>query len=461
MSVSAEPTSAAPGRAQRPRTAVATVCISGTLEDKLAAAAAAGFDGVEIFEPDLVASPLSAAEIRAPVRRPGPDRSTSTSPSATSTRPTRSGSAANLRRAERKFDIMEASWAPTWSWSARRSPPTPSTTTTRSPSSCTRWPTAPAERGLRDLLRGAGLGQARQHLRAVLGHRAPGRPPGAGPVRRQLPHPVPRLAIRPASADIPGEKLFFLQLADAPHMDMDVLQWSRHHRLFPGQGAFDLPAFLGHVLDRRLHRAAVARGVQRRVPPVRPAPRRRWTRCARCSRCTRPSATRPRPPPASGVAVAAAPPATPRLHGFAFAELAVDDDCEPAVARALAALGFTHTGSAPHQAGAAVAAGRGPGAAQRRRPAAPRRRAVAALGLETDDPTGGRGPGQALLAPVLPRTRGPAEADLSAVAAPDGTSVFFCRTGAERPAGWPTSPTDDGRRAGAGIGIDRRSTTSR
>ena len=48
--------------------------------------------------------------------------------------------------------------------------------------------------------------------------------------------------------DIPGEKLFFLQLADAPHMDMDVLQWSRHHRLFPGQGAWDLPAFLGHVL---------------------------------------------------------------------------------------------------------------------------------------------------------------------------------------------------------------------
>ena len=39
------------------RTAVATVCLSGTLEDKLAAAAAAGFDGVEIFEPDFVASP--------------------------------------------------------------------------------------------------------------------------------------------------------------------------------------------------------------------------------------------------------------------------------------------------------------------------------------------------------------------------------------------------------------------
>ena len=39
----------------RMRTALATVCISGALEDKLAAAAAAGFDGVEIFEPDFVA----------------------------------------------------------------------------------------------------------------------------------------------------------------------------------------------------------------------------------------------------------------------------------------------------------------------------------------------------------------------------------------------------------------------
>jgi 4-hydroxyphenylpyruvate dioxygenase len=35
---------------------------------------------------------------------------------------------------------------------------------------------------------------------------------------------------------------------------------------------------------------------------------------------------------------------------------------------------------------------------------------------------------------VLPRLRRPAEAELSAVAAPDGTSVFFCRTGET---GWP------------------------
>ena len=51
--------------AERPRRAIATVCLSGTLEDKLSAAAAAGFDGVEVFEPDLVASPWSPAELAA------------------------------------------------------------------------------------------------------------------------------------------------------------------------------------------------------------------------------------------------------------------------------------------------------------------------------------------------------------------------------------------------------------
>ena len=47
---------------------------------------------------------------------------------------------------------------------------------------------------------------------------------------------------------IPAEKIFFLQLADAPHLVMDVLQWSRHYRCFPGQGGFDLAAFVRHVL---------------------------------------------------------------------------------------------------------------------------------------------------------------------------------------------------------------------
>ena len=47
------------------RTSIATVCLSGTLDEKLVAAHEAGFEGVEIFEPDLVASPQSPEAIRA------------------------------------------------------------------------------------------------------------------------------------------------------------------------------------------------------------------------------------------------------------------------------------------------------------------------------------------------------------------------------------------------------------
>ena len=46
------------------RRSIATVCLSGTLDEKLEAAAAAGFDGVEIFEPDLLSSPLSPGDVR-------------------------------------------------------------------------------------------------------------------------------------------------------------------------------------------------------------------------------------------------------------------------------------------------------------------------------------------------------------------------------------------------------------
>jgi 4-hydroxyphenylpyruvate dioxygenase len=38
---------------------------------------------------------------------------------------------------------------------------------------------------------------------------------------------------------IPGDRIFIVQLADAPMIDMDMLYWSRHFRVMPGEG--DLP----------------------------------------------------------------------------------------------------------------------------------------------------------------------------------------------------------------------------
>ncbi len=46
------------------RKSIATVSVSGTLPEKLQAIAAAGFDGFELFENDLVACPLSPEDIR-------------------------------------------------------------------------------------------------------------------------------------------------------------------------------------------------------------------------------------------------------------------------------------------------------------------------------------------------------------------------------------------------------------
>ena len=265
--------------------------------------------------------------------------------------------------------------------------------------------------------------------------------------------------------DIPGEKLFFLQLADAPHMDMDVLQWSRHHRLFPGQGAFDLPAFLGHVLAAGYTgplSLEVFNDVFRQADPRRAAvdALRSLLRARTRRRTTAWPTTRARPQRA-GSAVAAPCRTTPQLHGYAFAELAVDDECGAAVARTLAALGFTRTGQ--HRTKPVQLWEQGGARVLLNAPPSAHGAAVAALGVEVDDPAAAARAGRRRCSPrVLPRTRGPAEADLSAVAAPDGTAVFFCRTGApSRRAGSPTSRrrrTPVRRRPGSG---SPTSTTSR
>jgi len=43
---------------------------------------------------------------------------------------------------------------------------------------------------------------------------------------------------------IPGDRIFFVQLADAPAIEMDLLYWSRHFRNMPGEGDLDLPSFM-------------------------------------------------------------------------------------------------------------------------------------------------------------------------------------------------------------------------
>jgi 4-hydroxyphenylpyruvate dioxygenase len=427
---------------RRPRRSIATVCLSGTLEDKVATAAAAGFDGIEVFEPDLIASPWTPGEVAARCADLGltidlyqPFRDLD------STDPDRF--ARNLRRLERKFDVMEQL----------------RTSTVLVCSSVA--PDAVADPGqLAQQLAAAADRAEDRGLRIAYEALAWGRHTstweGSWDAVRRADHPALGLCLDsfhvlsrggdPAGfADIAPGKVFFLQLADAPHLQMDVLQWSRHHRLFPGQGAFDLPGFLAHVLDAGYVgplSLEVFNDVFRQADPARTAvdAMRSLLWLEERAATGRPDLGLPRRP------------AAPALTGYSFAELAVDGVSGPRVGDVLARLGFAHTGqhrTKPvqlwEQGDARVLLN-----ASVIRPAEAGVAEVAALGLESDDPARSALRATSLLAPVLPRTRGVAEADLSAVAAPDGTQVFFTRTVAD---GWPADflPTGVPRDGGAGI----------
>ena len=231
--------------ADRMRRGIATVCLSGTLEDKLDAAAAAGFHGVEIFDNDLVVSPWSPAEIRQRCADLGltvdlfqPFRDFEAVPPDVL--------AANLRRAERKFDVMEQLGADTVLVCSSVSPDAVDDEDLAA-EQLHLLASRAAERGLRVAYEALAWGRfVNTYDRSWRIVRRADHP--ALGVCLDSFHVLSRGSDPAGIRVIPGEKVFFLQLADAPRLDMDVLQWSRHYRLFPGQGAFDLTGFVGHVL---------------------------------------------------------------------------------------------------------------------------------------------------------------------------------------------------------------------
>ncbi|MFI5508761.1 bifunctional sugar phosphate isomerase/epimerase/4-hydroxyphenylpyruvate dioxygenase family protein [Mycobacterium sp. NPDC051804] len=227
------------------KTSIATVSISGSLTEKLHACAAAGFDGVEIFEPDLIASDHSPEEIRTLARRLGlsldlyqPLRDIEGVDEATF--------AENLRRAEATFVTAQRLGI-------------------RAVLVCSNVATATVAsdeysadqlRRLGDLAQTMDIKVAFEALawgRFVDDYRRAWR------IVELADHPAVGLCLdtfhvlsrghdTSAIESIPGDKIFYLQLADAPALSMDVLSWSRHHRLFPGEGDFDLTSFVSRVL---------------------------------------------------------------------------------------------------------------------------------------------------------------------------------------------------------------------
>lgn len=231
--------------------------------------------------------------------------------------------------------------------------------------------------------------------------------------------------------DIPGEKVFFLQLADAPLLAMDVLQWSRHHRCFPGQGGFDVAGLVRHVL-RTGYAGPLSLEVFNDVFRQAEAARRPWTRTAPSWSCRRRWAWPACPPPSfprasrspswspptpsrsrtySAPWASPAPPATAASRSTCGSRATPVSSSTP-VRQPSPTLGFVRAGTPADGTG------------------------LAAIGLESPDPAGAARRAEALLAPVLPRRRAPEDAPLDAVAAPDGTELFFCATGRPELPSW-------------------------
>lgn len=227
------------------KTSIATVSISGNLREKLEAIAAAGFDGIEIFEQDFLAHDGSPKEVGAMVRDHGleimlfqPFRDFETLPE-----PFR-GKA--FDRAERKFDVMQELGTDLVLICSSVHP--------KALGGIDRAADDLAELGERAAKRDLRIGyEALAWGRHVNDHR------DAWEIVRRADHSNVGLIVDsfhtlgrkldPNSLrSVPGDKIFFVQLADAPAIEMDLLYWSRHFRNMPGEGDLDVTGFMQAVM---------------------------------------------------------------------------------------------------------------------------------------------------------------------------------------------------------------------
>ena len=225
---------------------IATVSLSGTLPEKLDAIAAAGFDGVEIFENDLLYYDGSPREVRQMCADLGLAISLF-QPFRDFEGCRRDRLARNLERAERKFDLMQEL----------------GTDLVLVCSNAAADSTGDRQILLDDLgllAERAGARDLRIGYEALAWGRHVNTWQQVWDLVREVDHPnlgvlldsFHTLSLKgdpSAIAQIPGDKIFFVQMADAPILAMDVLEWSRHFRCFPGQGEFDLPGFLAPIIQ--------------------------------------------------------------------------------------------------------------------------------------------------------------------------------------------------------------------
>jgi 4-hydroxyphenylpyruvate dioxygenase len=407
------PEPAGSARTHLPRS-IATVSLSGTLPEKLDAAATVGFDAVEIFENDLLTFDGSPADVRRIAADLGiaivlyqPFRDFEAMGEPQRTR--------NLDRAERKFDIMQA-LGTDLVLVCSNTLPTAIDDDARAAADLAEMATRAAARGLRVGYEALAWGRHVNRWRH------------AWKIVRQADHPALGLIVDsfhtlavnddPAGiAALPGEKVFFVQLADAPRLSMDALSWSRHFRNFPGQGQLPVDDFLRAVLACG-YRGPISLEIFN--DEFRAAPARLTARDGLRSLIL-----------TEAGAGALALPEPPRFDGVEFLEFAVDEETGRALGEFLRALGFRHAGHhrsksvelfRQGRANLIVNAEQDSAAAEHFQLHGP---SVCAMALRVDDAARAVARAAALLAPEWHERVGPGERRIPALRAPDGTLIYF------------------------------------
>jgi 4-hydroxyphenylpyruvate dioxygenase len=406
------------------RHSIATVALGGALGEKLAAASAAGFDGVELFEPDLIAAPLAPEEVRRRLADLGlvcelyqPLRDIVGVPPHIFQR--------KLRLAAAKFDLMQRLGARMALLCSTVSPQAVDDDDLAAQQLSAVADEAQA-RGLTVAYEALAWGT---HVSDYI---------QAWQIVRRAAHPALGICLdsfhilaRGSSLDeiatIPPGKLLMLQLADAPRLRMDELQWSRHFRCFPGQGSFDLESFLGRVLSAGYAgplSLEIFNDIFRQADPFRTAVDGRrsllWLEERVSGRAGNTSRRWSSKLPSSDSG----------LKGFAFIELNAPAETTRGLERLLAGLGLRRTGQHRTKPVALWEAGDArillnSGRSHR----APDGFAVAAVGLNVTDAASVSRRATALRAPIVPRHRNWDEADLVGIESPDGVEIFLCEEG--------------------------------
>ena len=339
------------------RRSIATVSLSGTLLEKLKAAAAARFDAVEIFENDLLFFDGPAGAVRQFASDLGleialfqPFRDFEGVSDAQFAR--------NLDRAERKFDLMQELGAPlllVCSNVAQSALDDDARAAAQLHALAERAAKRRLRIGYEALAWGARVNSYAHAWRIV--------ETAAHPHLGLILDSFHTLSIKDeltSIAGIPGERIFFVQLADAPLVSMDLLSWSRHFRCFPGQGDLDVAGFLAAVLQ-----AGYSGPLSLEIfnDDFRAAPTRQTATDGMRSLLFVEEQTRAKLAEAASQTAAASeaqaaapkrsrrrhvelfdPPPVPIFNGTSFVEFAVDSNSEAALDAFLVKLGFLRAG---------------------------------------------------------------------------------------------------------------------